>query len=163
MDSYTIRRATAQDAAHLRDMLVEAVNGDAVLPRPRLTVLEDPRSTRYIAGWPRPTDFGAIAFDDLGAAIGAAWARVLPPEDAGDGYLAPGVPELTMGVHPLWRARGIGRDLLRAVLDQARSAGHARLSLAVDHANFARRLYVSEGFRTVETRSGFDVMVRRVA
>jgi GNAT superfamily N-acetyltransferase len=160
MERYTIRRAVASDVAHLSDMLIEAMNGTGVRRRARIAVLEDPRATRYIAGWQRPSDFGAIAVDEQRSPIGAAWARVLPPEAAGDGFVASGVPELTIGVNPQWRSHGVGRDLLRAVLAQARDAGHPRISLAVAPNSFARRLYVTEGFRTIDATDRFEVMVR---
>lgn len=164
MERYTIRHAVASDIAHLNDMLVEAVNGatgSTGARRSRIAVLDDPRAIIYVAGWKRPSDFGSIAVDERGSSIGAAWARVLSPESAGDGFVATGVPELTIGVNQLWRARGVGRDLLRAVLTQAGELGHSRVSLAVEPDNFARRLYLTEGFRTVRVTESFEVMVRQ--
>jgi Sortase and related acyltransferases len=160
MAGYTIRRATAADARFLADMLVEAVNWEASATRPRVAVLDDERIARYIAGWRRPGDFGSVALDDLGAPVGGVWARVFSPDAAGTGFVAAGVPEVTLGVNRQWRAQGIGRDLLHAIAEQARAAGHGRLSLSVDRRNFAHRLYTSEGYQTIESGERADVMVR---
>ncbi len=72
------------------------------------------------------------------------------------------MPELIIGVRPLWRAQGVGRALMRALTDAARTAGFARLTLSVEHGNFAHSLYRSEGFTVVASGSGRDTMVRKL-
>ena len=49
---------------------------------------------------------------------------------------------------PQYRGRGIGTDLLRALLDEASRAGK-RVSIHVERNNPARRLYERLGFRPV--------------
>jgi GNAT superfamily N-acetyltransferase len=50
-------------------------------------------------------------------------------------------------VHPDWRGRGVGHQLLTAAEEEARQAGCAFLELSVDEENpGARRLYSSSGF-----------------
>jgi GNAT superfamily N-acetyltransferase len=162
MSNFQIRPATGADARFLGDMLVEAANWNLATARPRIAVVEDPKVSRYIAGWPRPGDFGSVAEDAHGGAIGACWARLFPANAPGYGFVATGVPELTLGVNAQWRARGVGRALLQTVSRQAAAAGFSRVSLSVERANFAQRLYVSEGFVTVESGVGSDTMVRTV-
>jgi GNAT superfamily N-acetyltransferase len=92
--------------------------------------------------------------------VGAAWYRLFGADRPSMGFVAAGVPELIIGVRPLWRAQGVGRALLRALADDARSGGYARLALSVEHDNYARDLYRSEGFAVVATSAGRDTMVR---
>lgn len=160
---FSVRPAESADSRFLADMLVEAANWDGSLPRARVALLEDPGIGRYISGWPRPGDFGSVATDAGGVPIGACWARLFPEDAPGNGFVAPGVPELTLGVSPLWRARGVGRGLLRALARQAVEHGHRRLSLSVGRGNYARRLYVSEGFTTVVAEAVRETMVRTLA
>jgi len=162
MNAFRIRPAAADDARVLADMLVEAANWDPARSRPRVTVLEDPAVRRYVTGWKRPGDFGCVAEDARGVAVGACWARLFPANDPGFGFVAAGVPELTLGVYPQWRAQGAGRALLRELARTAAARGHARLSLSVQRANFAQRLYVSEGYVTVGSTGSADTMVRTV-
>jgi GNAT superfamily N-acetyltransferase len=162
MNAFHIRPANGEDARILSDMLVEAANWNVASARPRVAVLEDPAVLRYIAGWKRPGDFGCVAVDSHGSAVGACWARLFPPNAPGSGFVAAGVPELTLGVNPQWRAQGVGRALLQEIARAAAASGAARLSLSVDRRNFAQRLYVSEGYVTVESRLIADTMVRAV-
>jgi GNAT superfamily N-acetyltransferase len=159
--SWTIRRAVAQDAEFLADMLLAAVNWSPEWkPRTRRRVLADPRTAHYIAGWPRPTDLGVLAEAD-GEPAGAAWLRFFPASDPGYGFTAPDVPELTIGVTAAWRGRGVGRALLRAVAGAAAQAGVARISLSVERKNFARSLYLAEGFTVVDASDPqSDTMVK---
>jgi GNAT superfamily N-acetyltransferase len=174
-----LRRALAADAGFLADMLVEAANWHPERVRPKVQLLADPKVNRYLKGWKRPSDDGVLAVDDNGAPIGACWYRVLGPaagsgapqsgvaavsvgasSEPGFGFVAPGVPELTLGVRPLWRAQGVGRALLHALCEVAADRGHQRISLSVERANFAQRLYVSEGFVPVESGTDSDTMVK---
>jgi GNAT superfamily N-acetyltransferase len=155
-----LRRASAADATFLGDMLVEAAEWSGDRTRPKVQLLADPKVNRYLKGWKRAVDDGVLALDDNGTPIGACWYRVLPKSEPGYGFVAPGVPELTLGVRQLWRAQGVGRTLLRALCQVATERGHQRISLSVERANFAQRLYVSEGFVTVSAGADSDTMVK---
>ncbi|NQX12978.1 GNAT family N-acetyltransferase [Microbacteriaceae bacterium VKM Ac-2855] len=160
--TYTIRPARRDDGPFLADMLVEAMNWNWTKTRARVDVLADEQSRRHVAGWPRPGDIGSVAESPDGDRVGACWFRLLTAPEPGHGFVATGVPELTLGVKPLWRAQGVGRALLQAVLGQAAAAGYARISLSVHHDNFASRLYRSEGFQTISREADADTMVRNL-
>ncbi len=151
----------AEDGEFLGDMLVEAVNWSPEWKRKsRRRVLSDPRTAHYIAGWPRGTDLGVIA--EAGQEpVGAAWIRFFPADDPAYGFVGPDVPELTIGVAVAWRGRGVGRTLLRAITASAAAAGIGRISLSVERKNFARSLYLSEGFTVTDASSPqSDTMVK---
>jgi GNAT superfamily N-acetyltransferase len=170
---WTIRRARAEDGSFLTDMLVEAVNWSPEWkPRSRQRVLADSRTARYITGWPRDTDLGVIAEAASpdparpdparpSEPAGATWLRFLPAAEPGYGFVAEDVPELTIGVAASWRGRGLGRALLRAIAEQARDQGISRISLSVERKNYAQRLYLSEGYRIVDSSDkDADTMVK---
>lgn len=163
MAGYRIRAAGPADALALTEALVEAANWNPDRARPRVSVLSDPVRRRYIAGWQRPADAGFIAEDELGEPIGAGWYRLFSADRPGLGFVGAGVPELILGVRPVWRAQGVGRSLLQHLVARAAADGHARLGLSVERGNFAHRLYTSEGFTVVEDRGPTAVMVRTVA
>ncbi|PRB19073.1 GNAT family N-acetyltransferase [Microbacterium sp. MYb62] len=160
---FSLRRAAQTDAMFLGDMLVEAANWRAGGLRPRHEVLASADHRRYLAGWKRTADDGLLATGEDDVPVGAAWYRVLPQNDPGFGFIGVAVPELIIGVHPLWRARGVGRSLLRGVVQLAGSQGHARISLSVERDNFARNLYRAEGFTVVGEGTNRDTMARPTA
>jgi len=178
-----IRAATAADLDFLEEMLCAAVNWSPRWKKQsRARIMSAPATARYLAGWPRDTDLGVVADQgvvaDLGVvadaggrptdgqpaggqAVGAAWLRFFAADDPGYGFVAPDVPELTIGVAAAWRGRGVGRALLRALAGQARASGITRISLNVERENFAQRLYLSEGYRIVAASGpGSDAMVK---
>lgn len=161
MTGFRIRPAVQGDSAFLGEMVAEAANWRGGAGLPKVQVIADPHHGRYVAGWMRPGDVGFVAEDAEGAPIGAAWSRVFP-RGGGWGYVATGVPELIIGVKTLWRAQGVGRSLLRELCDTARRAGCQRISLSVEHGNYAATLYRSEGFARVASIDGRDTMVKRL-
>jgi len=157
---YSLRMATAEDAGFLTDMLVAAVNWDhtrEAVSRDR--VLVDPRIAHYIEGWPRPGDLGVIAVEAGGRPVGAAWLRLFTSDDPGYGFVSEDVPELSVGVLPSWRGKGVGRALLTGIARQAVERGFARICLSVERANRARRLYTAQGFTTVAEGRDADTML----
>jgi len=154
----TIRMATAADREFLTDMLVEAVNWPPDRAMDRAEILAIPELAHYVDGWPGPADAGVLA--EIGTApLGAAWYRFLPPEHPGYGFVAADVPELTIGVVPTHRHRGIGRHLLTALIDTARAAGLHQLSLSVERANHAHALYRQLGFTVHTSDTDADTML----
>ncbi len=162
MTGFRVRPAVQGDSAFLGEMVAEAANWRPGATRPRVEVISDPDHGRYIVGWMRPGDVGFIAEDSDGSPIGAAWSRVFPRGEGGWGYVGTGVPELVIGVRALWRAQGVGRTLLRQLCDTARAGGCLRISLSVEHGNYATTLYRSEGFTLTSTAGGRDTMVKRL-
>ncbi|ADB32536.1 GCN5-related N-acetyltransferase [Kribbella flavida DSM 17836] len=153
-----LRPAAADDRDFLAEMLLAAYNWDG---RPRFTAAQlraEDHAWRYVDEWPRAGDFGVVA-ENAGRPVGAAWARLLPGARPGYGYVADDVPELSIGVTPEARGRGVGRALLTELIAAARRAQYGRLSLSVEPANRAADLYRSLGFAEVGRTGGSDTMV----
>lgn len=144
-----IRPAQPGDAPFLAEMLAEAVNWDPARPPiPDAELRARPELAHYVDGWPRPTDAGVVA-EEGGDALGAAWYRFFTAGDPGYGFVDATIPEVTIGVVSGRRGAGIGAALLRALGEAAAARSIGALSLSVEHANPARRLYEREGFVVV--------------
>lgn len=154
MSDWTIRVGGTGDAVHVGRCLYLALswNPDTIIP-PIETVLAHPEVVRYHAGWGRPGDALVVAEGDAGP-IGYAFARMFDEKDHGHGYVDPSIPEMGIGVEPGHRAAGVGTALMEALHDELRSAGCRAVSLSVDEANPARRLYSRLGYREVSTVDG---------
>jgi ribosomal protein S18 acetylase RimI-like enzyme len=145
-----IRRAGTQDIPFLRDMLRHAYYA-------RWGSEADVPLERYVAGWGRPGDHALVAIEEF-QPVGAAWYRLFDEDEPGYGFVDAQTPELTIAVVPSRRGRGLGEQLLAALLEQARSEGHDRISLSVEPDNPALRLYEHHGFAKVGERAGALVM-----
>jgi GNAT superfamily N-acetyltransferase len=154
-DAWRIRPGRAGDLPFLRRMLYEAACWNPDRPRPTLEeALADPRTGRYLDGWGRPGDTAVIAEDASARPLGAAWYRFFEPAAPGYGFVDASIPELTIGVRPEHRGRGIGGALLTGLLDRARAAGLDALSLSVERTNPALALYERHGFRRIGESGG---------
>ena len=152
-----VRAATAADLPFLQAMLYEASTWRSEAGPPVEAVLADPHVARYLSGWGRPGDAGVIGEDDR--PVGAAWLRLFPADEPGYGFVAPDVPELSLGVAGESRGRGVGTRLLESLVEIARADGRRAVSLSVETDNPARRLYERAGFVRVADDGGASTML----
>jgi GNAT superfamily N-acetyltransferase len=158
-----IRSALPDDLPFLWDMIWEASAVDpGMRAMGRKAALTLPHVRKYLDGWGRPGDGGVVAVARDGRRLGAAWYRCFPAEDSGYGFVAPDVPELSIGVAVEARGRGVGGALLDALLAMARRQGYRALSLSVDRRNPARRLYERKGFRDAGVSDAADTSVTMI-
>jgi GNAT superfamily N-acetyltransferase len=150
----------AQDGGFLGQMLLEAFNWSEEQQFSEEDISLNPHLRRYLGGWGRATDFGEIAADNDGTPIGAVWARLFPSNEPGYGFVASDIPELSIAVAGAYRGRGVGRRLLRALVQDVQSREHRALSLSVEDGNHARQLYEQFGFRAVGRVGNADTMPR---
>jgi GNAT superfamily N-acetyltransferase len=149
-----IRRGGAQDLRFLRDMLHHAYYWRERVPGSLVS--------RYVRGWGRPGDTAVIALDG-GFPVGAAWFRVFKADEPGYGFIDEQTPELAIAVVPSQRGKGVGEQLLLALIERAREAGYTSLSLSVEPGNPARKLYERHGFRVVDEGADAWTMVAPLA
>jgi ribosomal protein S18 acetylase RimI-like enzyme len=140
---------TEDDLRFLRAMLYEAATWRGGERPPLETVLADRRNAAYVEEWGRAGDSGLVAEAGDGKRLGAAWFRLFAADEPGYGFVAATIPELSIAVVPEARGRGIGGDLLAALVEHARESGYAALSLSIEDGNPAARLYERVGFVSV--------------
>ncbi len=140
-----------RDVRFLRDMLHHAFYA-----REAVAGEEEP-VYRYVIGWGRKGDNGVIALDE-GFPAGAAWYRLFTEDEAGYGFVDEQTPELTIAVVPSRRGRGVGHELMTALLERARREGYPAISLSVEKDSPAVKLYERYGFERVRETPAALVM-----
>lgn len=132
----------------LREFLYQAIYlPEGVEPPPR-SVVDLPELQIYIADFgTRPGDH-CLAAEAAGKVVGAAWCRIM--EDYG--HIDSSTPSLAISLLPEYRGRGIGTQLLNALLLLLRENGYQGTSLSVQKENPALRLYQRVGFRIVSEK-----------
>lgn len=155
--SLTLRPVVPSDALLLRAATVINVNWSGE----RLTcrdVDESPHLRHYTEFHVERGDFGWVA-QVAARPVGVAWCLQLPAEDPGFGFVADGVPELSVCVLSGYRGLGVGSGLIRAALEDAGRRGLARVSLSVEQDNPAVRLYRRCGFVSHESAAEGTMVV----
>jgi GNAT superfamily N-acetyltransferase len=148
-DPIELRPLTADDHGHITWALHAALAWDPEGRPPSFdVVLNHPELTRYHEGWGRFGDIGVVAESD-GVFAGIAFCRLFTEGDHGYGYLNDETPELAVAVREEWRRRGVGTLLMNGLAAAVRRVGIGGLSLSVNVANPARRLYERLGYREV--------------
>jgi ribosomal protein S18 acetylase RimI-like enzyme len=147
-----VRVATSDEADRrfLHEMLYEAAAWRPGHPRPAVgAVFSNPKLACYVESWGRAGDYGVIGEAEGGTPIGAAWYRLFAEAARGYGFISSAIPEITIGVSPAARGRGVGTSLLAALIEHARHEALPALSLSVEEDNPAVRLYERFGFKRV--------------
>jgi len=153
------RPAAPEDEPLLRRVLWLAVHWD-VEPPPPLPGALAPELARYVEGFGRAGDEGVVAVVG-GQPAGAAWYRRLSADEPGYGFVSEAIPELVMAVLPGHRGAGLGTGLLERLLERAEASELEGVSLSVQMANPAARLYERLGFERVGSRGTAWTMLRR--
>jgi GNAT superfamily N-acetyltransferase len=152
---WQLRAGTVADVQFLGAMMYEA-GFPPTRPKPPLDeALRLPHVAAWLDRWGRAGDAAVIAEEPDGRPVGAAFHRLYRGDEPGiAGVLDAATPVLAIATVPDRRGLGVGGQLLAALIEQARAAGHVALSLSVGRTNPALRLYERHGFRAVSDGNG---------
>ena len=154
-----IRPLTKFDEPFLWEMLYHALYVPEGSPKFPREIVNNPDIAKYVLGWGRPGDMGFAAIDTTSdLTIGAVWIRLFDSHNPGYGYVAEGVPELSIAILSGYRNLGIGTQLLNQMLAQA-AEQYTGISLSVTSENPAKRLYERLGFQAVNMKGASLTML----
>lgn len=160
-DVIRFRPLTATDQPQLWNWLHIALWDPPPAGLRPLEALQIPGVRIYAEGWGQPSDVGLVAQVD-GVDAGACWMRLLP-EGVGLASIDAQTPQLGIALLPGYQHKGYGRALMQAALKAAEEAGYKRVSLTVHPENPAQHMYESCGFRKIERRNAYHLMVAQLA
>ncbi|MBQ3459948.1 MAG: GNAT family N-acetyltransferase [Solobacterium sp.] len=151
-----IRYLREDETEILKDFLYDAIFIPEGIKAPDRSVIELPELRVYYE------DFGSgpadccMAAEEEGNIIGAVWSRIMPDY----GHVDDETPSLAISVRKEYRGRGIGTSLLKEMLAVLKKRGYPKVSLSVQKANPAVRLYRRCGFQTVAETAEEYIMIR---
>ena len=149
-----IREMLPKEYGLLDTFLHEAIYTAPEEPRPPRSETSKPNLRIYVEEFGREGDTAICAETD-GQIVGAAWSRLMH----GYGFIDDAVPEIAVSVLPEHRGQGIGTALLMELVRRCARRGFPALSLSVQRANPAIRLYKRLGFHEVTGDEDEAVMV----
>lgn len=145
--NYLIRNLFPYEYGILADFLYEAIYIPRGVDAPPRSIIEQPELQLYISDWGREQDHCLVAEAD-GRIIGAVWVRIMNDY----GHIDDETPSLAISLYQEYRGMGIGSALMKEMLIFLCKAGYQKVSLSVQKANYACRLYQKLGFQVVEER-----------
>lgn len=141
----------------LSDFLYEAIFIPEGMQKPDRTVIHQPELALYVENFGQADDICLVA-DVQGKPVGAIWSRIMNDY----GHVDEETPYLAIALFEEYRNQGIGTVLMKAMLPRLKEAGYSQVSLSVQKANYAMRMYEKAGFRTVRDNPEECVMVREL-
>ena len=149
MSKILIREIKKKEIGKLEDMLYEAIyqpDENNLIPR---TVLEIPEIYAYIKDFGDSKDDCCFVADLDGEIVGAVWVRIISDDVKGYGYIDDSTPEFAISLYKEYRNRGIGTQLMSAMIKHLSDSGYSQTSLNVKKDNYAVKLYQNVGFEIV--------------
>ena len=141
-----IRQLSEKEYPILEDMLYEAIyqpDENNLAPR---NVIEIPEVNAYIKDFGSRKDDYCLVADVGGVIVGAVWVRIISGDIQGYGYVDDNTPEFAISLFKEYRNKGIGTQLMAAMIEHLRGYGYRQTSLNVKKENYAVKLYKKMGF-----------------
>lgn len=143
---YTIRAMTAQEYSLLDDFLYEAIFVPEGVEPPSKSIITAPELQVYVKGFGASKDDFALVAEVENKIIGAVWVRIMNDY----GHIDDKTPSLAISLYKKYRGQRIGSSLIKEMLSLLQTHGYKHVSLSVQKANYAAKLYQKIGFRIIK-------------
>lgn len=155
MEQTAIREIRSEEIPLLNDFLYEAIFIPEGVPAPPRSIIENENLQVYVRDFGTKADDRCLVAEVDGKVIGAIWTRIMNDY----GHIADGIPSLAISLYKDYRHQGIGTELLREMLQLLRLDGYPQVSLSVQKANYAFRMYLKAGFKVLKETEEEYLMV----
>lgn len=152
---YKIREMSKDEYPLLNDFLYNAIfipDGEKQPPR---SIIQKPELQVYVDHFGQSKDDVAMVAEINGKVVGACWTRIMNDY----GHVDDDTPSLAISLYKEFRGMGIGTALLNKTLSLLKEKGQKRVSLSVQKANFAVKMYLKSGFHIIDENREEYIMV----
>lgn len=140
----------------LRDFLYEAIYIPEGMDAPPKEVVDLPELRVYIEDFGKKKDDFCLMAECEGKVVGAVWVRIMNDY----GHVDDETPSLSISLYKEYRNKGIGCNLMHIMIERLKEKGYGRVSLSVQKANYAFRMYLKLGFVVIRETDEEFVMVK---
>jgi len=152
---YTIREIQKQEYPLLDNFLYEAIFIPEGIEPPPKTIIASPELQVYVEHFGAlKDDWGLVAEVD-GKVVGVVWVRIMNDY----GHIDDETPSLAISLCKEYRGFSIGTAMMKEMLALLKSHGYSRVSLSVQKANYAAKMYLKIGFEIVKENEEEYIMV----
>ena len=151
----TIRKIQKQEYPLLDNFLYEAIFIPEGIEPPPKTIITSPELQVYVERFGESKDDWGLAAEVDGKIVGAVWVRSMNDY----GHIDAETPSLAISLYKDYRGFGIGTAMMKEILALLKSHGYSRVSLSVQKANYAAKMYLKIGFEIVKENEEEYIMV----
>ena len=151
----TIRKIQKQEYPLLDNFLYEAIFVPEGIEPPPKTIITSPELQVYVDRFGESKDDWGLAAEVDGKIVGAVWVRSMNDY----GHIDAETPSLAISLYKDYRGFGIGTAMMNEILTLLKSHGYSRVSLSVQKANYAAKMYLKIGFEIVRENEEEYIMV----
>ncbi|EWM54032.1 GNAT family N-acetyltransferase [Ruminococcus flavefaciens] len=152
---YIIRPLDETEYSVLESFLYEAIFVPDGVSAPSRDIIRQPDLQVYLEGFGSRKGDAALCAVYGGSIVGAVWGRIMNDY----GHIDNETPSLAISLYKEHRGKGIGTGLMRRIIRTYGELGYKRLSLAVQKANYAVKMYEKVGFRKVSENEEEYIML----
>ena len=151
----TIREMQKQEYPLLDNFLYEAIFVPEGIESPPKTIITSPELQVYVEHFGESKDDLGLTAEVDGKIVGAVWGRIMNDY----GHIDDKTPSLAISLYKEYRSFGIGTAMMKEILTLLKSHGYSRVSLSVQKANYAAKMYLKIGFKIVKENEEEYIMV----
>ncbi len=152
---YIIRDIKETEYPILDDFLYNAIFIPKGVKPPEKSIINSPELQVYVENFGKyKSDLCLVAEID-GKVVGAVWGRIMNDY----GHIDDTTPSLAISLYKDYRGFGIGTELMKSMLDLLKKKGYEKVSLAVQKANYAVKMYRNVGFEICDENEEEYIMV----
>lgn len=152
---YTIREIQKQEYPLLDNFLYEAIFIPEGIEPPPKSIISSPELQIYVKRFGESKDDWGLVAEVGGKIVGAVWVRIMNDY----GHIDDETPSLAISLYKEYRGFGIGTAMMKEILTLLKLHGYSRVSLSVQKANYATKMYLKIGFEIVRENKEEYIMV----
>lgn len=152
---YTIREIQKQEYPLLDNFLYEAIFIPEGIEPPPKSIISSPELQVYVEHFGESKDDWGLVAEVGGKIVGAVWVRIMNDY----GHIDDETPSLAISLYKEYRGFGIGTAMMKEILTLLKSHRYSRVSLSVQKANYAAKMYLKIGFEIVRENEEEYIMV----
>ena len=151
----TIRKMQKQEYPLLGNFLYEAIFIPESAEPPPKTIITSPELQVYVEHFGESKDDWGLVAEVDSKIVGAVWVRIMNDY----GHIDDETPSLAISLYKEYRNFGIGTAMMKEILTLLKAHGYKQISLSVQKANYAAKMYLKIGFEIVRENEEESIMV----
>ena len=153
--NYTIRELQKQEYPLLDNFLYEAIFIPEGVEPPPKTIITSPELQIYVKHFGELKDDKGLVAEVDDKIVGAVWVRIMNDY----GHIDAETPSLAISLYKEYRGFGIGTVMMKEILALLKTHEYKQVSLSVQKANYASKMYQQIGFEIVTENEEELVMI----